>query len=126
MAKALHELGSRPQRNQPNAGRRRFHMLSNLTCPCEADRHDMQCRKVQTDADRFVTGLPDSRMDVTAIIESGDRVVVEGVYSGHTPNRWQRLKESCRQVIACCVSVCATSSRLQAGASHKSTCTTIR
>ena len=33
----------------------------------------------------FVTGLPDSRMDVTAVIESGNRVVVEGVYSGtHT------------------------------------------
>jgi steroid delta-isomerase-like uncharacterized protein len=33
----------------------------------------------------FVTGLPDSRMEVTAIIESGNRVVIEGVYSGtHT------------------------------------------
>jgi steroid delta-isomerase-like uncharacterized protein len=33
----------------------------------------------------FVTALPDSRMEVTAIIESGDRVVVEGTYSGtHT------------------------------------------
>lgn len=33
----------------------------------------------------FVNGLPDSRMDVTAIVESGNRVVVEGVFSGtHT------------------------------------------
>ena len=33
----------------------------------------------------FITAMPDSRMDVTAIIESGDRVVVEGTYSGtHT------------------------------------------
>ena len=33
----------------------------------------------------FVTALPDSRMEVTAIIESGNRVVVEGAYSGtHT------------------------------------------
>ena len=33
----------------------------------------------------FVAALPDSRMNVTAIIESGDRVVVEGTYSGtHT------------------------------------------
>jgi steroid delta-isomerase-like uncharacterized protein len=36
-------------------------------------------------AKTFVTGLPDSRMDVTAIIESGNHVVVEGVYTGtHT------------------------------------------
>jgi len=33
----------------------------------------------------FVTAMPDSRMEVTAIIESGNRVVVEGTYSGtHT------------------------------------------
>lgn len=33
----------------------------------------------------FVTALPDSRMEVTAVIESGNRVVVEGVYAGtHT------------------------------------------
>ena len=33
----------------------------------------------------FITAMPDSRMDVTAIIESGNRVVVEGEYSGtHT------------------------------------------
>jgi steroid delta-isomerase-like uncharacterized protein len=33
----------------------------------------------------FVTAMPDSRMEVTAIIESGNRVVVEGAYSGtHT------------------------------------------
>jgi steroid delta-isomerase-like uncharacterized protein len=33
----------------------------------------------------FVTALPDSRMEVTAIIESGNYVVVEGAYSGtHT------------------------------------------
>jgi predicted ester cyclase len=30
----------------------------------------------------FITALPDSRMEVTAIIESGNRVVIEGVYSG--------------------------------------------
>ncbi|MDQ6670126.1 MAG: ester cyclase [Chloroflexota bacterium] len=33
----------------------------------------------------FVTALPDSRMDATAIIESGDYVVVEGTYSGTHP-----------------------------------------
>jgi len=33
----------------------------------------------------FIKAMPDSRMDVTAIIESGNRVVVEGAYSGtHT------------------------------------------
>jgi steroid delta-isomerase-like uncharacterized protein len=33
----------------------------------------------------FVTAMPDSRMEVTAIIESGNRVVIEGAYSGtHT------------------------------------------
>jgi steroid delta-isomerase-like uncharacterized protein len=33
----------------------------------------------------FVTAMPDSRMEVTAIIESGNRVVVEGAYAGtHT------------------------------------------
>src|SRR6202011_5571310 len=33
----------------------------------------------------FITAMPDSRMDVTAIIESGNRVVVEGAYLGtHT------------------------------------------
>jgi predicted ester cyclase len=33
----------------------------------------------------FVRALPDSRMEVTAIIESGNWVVVEGAYSGtHT------------------------------------------
>jgi steroid delta-isomerase-like uncharacterized protein len=33
----------------------------------------------------FVMALPDSRMEVTAIIESGNYVVVEGAYSGtHT------------------------------------------
>lgn len=33
----------------------------------------------------FVTAMPDSRMEVTAIVESGDRVVVEGIYTGtHT------------------------------------------
>jgi steroid delta-isomerase-like uncharacterized protein len=33
----------------------------------------------------FVTALPDSRMEVTSIVESGNRVVVEGMYSGtHT------------------------------------------
>ena len=33
----------------------------------------------------FITAMPDSRMEVTAIIESGNRVVVEGAYSGtHT------------------------------------------
>jgi steroid delta-isomerase-like uncharacterized protein len=33
----------------------------------------------------FTTAMPDSRMDVTAIIESGNRVVVEGEYTGtHT------------------------------------------
>ena len=33
----------------------------------------------------FITAMPDSRMDVTAIIESGNRVVVEGAYCGtHT------------------------------------------
>jgi steroid delta-isomerase-like uncharacterized protein len=30
----------------------------------------------------FVTAMPDSRMEVTAIIESGNRVVIEGAYSG--------------------------------------------
>jgi len=33
-------------------------------------------------AQGFVTAMPDSRMEVTAIIESGNRVVVEGTYSG--------------------------------------------
>jgi steroid delta-isomerase-like uncharacterized protein len=33
----------------------------------------------------FITAMPDSRMEVTAIIESGNYVVVEGAYSGtHT------------------------------------------
>src|SRR5258708_33869766 len=33
----------------------------------------------------FITAMPDSRMEMTAIIESGNRVVGEGTYSGtHT------------------------------------------
>jgi predicted ester cyclase len=33
----------------------------------------------------FVTAFPDSRMEVTTIVESGNTVVIEGVYSGtHT------------------------------------------
>ncbi len=33
----------------------------------------------------FISAMPDSRMEVTAIIEAGNRVVVEGAYSGtHT------------------------------------------
>jgi steroid delta-isomerase-like uncharacterized protein len=33
----------------------------------------------------FATGLPDSRMEVTSVIESGNCVVIEGVYTGtHT------------------------------------------
>jgi steroid delta-isomerase-like uncharacterized protein len=36
-------------------------------------------------AQAFVTAMPDSRMEVTGVVESGDRVVVEGVYTGtHT------------------------------------------
>ena len=36
-------------------------------------------------AQGFTTAFPDSRMEVTAIIESGDHAAVEGVYSGtHT------------------------------------------
>jgi steroid delta-isomerase-like uncharacterized protein len=36
-------------------------------------------------ANGFVTAFPDSRMAVTAIIESGNNVVIEGLYSGtHT------------------------------------------
>jgi len=36
-------------------------------------------------AQGFTTAFPDSRMEVTAIIESGSQVAVEGVYSGtHT------------------------------------------
>jgi predicted ester cyclase len=36
-------------------------------------------------ANGFVTAFPDSRMEATAIIESGNMVVIEGLYSGtHT------------------------------------------
>jgi predicted ester cyclase len=48
----------------------------------------------------FVTALPDSRMEVTAIIESGNRVVVEGAYSGTHTGRLGTPGERSRPPVA--------------------------
>jgi predicted ester cyclase len=60
----------------------------------------------------FAAAFPDSKLEVTTIIESGRHAVAEGVYTGaHTGGRWPPRRAKSRPPAAPCSCPSASSSR---------------